>query len=121
MRCVPTLLLSGCWPSLDRYQPAGWHYFSTVGDALAVARWMGQNGLTSIIVVTSNFHLPRALLELGCGLPPVLSIPHPAVAGMHDLEDWRSSTGLKVLAAEYTKFLDVWMPTRLIGCASFRS
>lgn len=93
----------------------------TVGDALAVARWMGQNGLTSIIVVTSNFHLPRALLELGCVLPDVRSIPHPVVAGMVDLEDWRSSTAFKVLAAEYAKFLAVWMRTRLIGCASFRS
>ena len=88
---------------------------------LAVARWMGQNGLTSIIVVTSNFHLPRALLELGCVLPDVRSIPHPVVAGMVDLEDWRSSTAFKVLAAEYAKFLAVWMRTRLIGCASFQS
>ena len=35
-------------------------------------------------------------------------------------EDWRSSTAFKVLAAEYAKFLAVWMRTRLIGCASFR-
>jgi uncharacterized SAM-binding protein YcdF (DUF218 family) len=93
----------------------------TVGDALAVARWVRQNGLTSIIVVTSNFHLPRALLELGRVLPDVRSIPYPVVAGMVDLKDWRSSAPFKVLASEYAKFLAVWMRTRLIGRASFWS
>jgi len=93
----------------------------TVEDALAVARWVHQNRVTSIIVVTSNFHLPRALLELGYVLPDVRSIPYPVVAGMVHLEDWRSSAPFKVLASEYAKFLAVWIRTHLIGRASFGS
>ena len=94
---------------------------NTVEDALAIARWVRQNRLTSIIVVTSNFHLPRALLELESVLPDVRTISYPVVGGMVDLTDWRSSAPFKVLASEYAKFLAVWIRTHRIGRASFGS
>jgi hypothetical protein len=37
---------------------------NTVEDAATIQRWAVENRLQSLIVVTSDFHMPRALLEL---------------------------------------------------------
>ena len=37
---------------------------NTIGNAVETRRWVMARGFQSLIVVTSNFHMPRALAEL---------------------------------------------------------
>jgi uncharacterized SAM-binding protein YcdF (DUF218 family) len=50
---------------------------STFGNAKETASWASQHGIHSLIVVTANYHMPRALLELGRALPAVTLYPAP--------------------------------------------
>ncbi len=37
---------------------------NTIGNAIEIRRWMRENGFRSVAVVTSNYHMPRTLVEL---------------------------------------------------------
>jgi uncharacterized SAM-binding protein YcdF (DUF218 family) len=50
---------------------------STFGNAKETAAWASQHAIHSLIVVTANYHMPRALLELGRALPGVTLYPAP--------------------------------------------
>jgi uncharacterized SAM-binding protein YcdF (DUF218 family) len=50
---------------------------STFGNAEETASWASQHAIHSLIVVTANYHMPRALLELGRALPGVTLYPAP--------------------------------------------
>ena len=47
----------------------------TAGNARETAEWMAREKLASLILVTSNFHMPRALLEFHAAMPDVDIIP----------------------------------------------
>jgi uncharacterized SAM-binding protein YcdF (DUF218 family) len=87
---------------------------NTIGNAIATRRWIADNGFRSLIVVTSNYHMPRTLLELDHALPQVRKVPYAVVASSADLQGWwRSPTTLKLLAYEYAKFVAMWARTRV--------
>ena len=50
---------------------------STFGNAKETASWVQQHAIHSLIVVTGNYHMPRALLELGRAMPGVTLYPVP--------------------------------------------
>ena len=50
---------------------------STHGNALETASWVHGNGIRTLVVVTSWFHMPRALVELHRVLPGVVLLPEP--------------------------------------------
>jgi uncharacterized SAM-binding protein YcdF (DUF218 family) len=87
---------------------------NTVGNAAETRRWAERNDFRSLIVVTSNYHMPRTLLELDTALPRAEKLPFPVVHEGTQAEDWwRNPGGAKLLASEYVKFLAVWLRTRL--------
>ena len=43
----------------------------TAGNARETAEWIAREKLGSLILVTSNFHMPRALLEFHAAMPDV--------------------------------------------------
>ena len=58
----------------------GYEATNTAGNALEARRWIETHGLRgALIVVTSNYHMPRALAELQHELPDVELIPFPVV------------------------------------------
>jgi len=42
---------------------------NTIGNAVETRRWALNHGFHSLVVVTSNYHMPRAMLELSHQLP----------------------------------------------------
>lgn len=87
---------------------------NTVGNAEETRRWVRENGFRSLIVVTSNYHMPRTMAELDHALPATAKIPHPVVTGAVDPAGWWSSfAATRLLASEYAKFLAVSVRTRL--------
>lgn len=50
---------------------------NTIGNAEEAARWARAYGFERLIVVTSDYHMPRALLELQAAMPGVTLIAYP--------------------------------------------
>jgi len=88
---------------------------NTIGNAIETRRWAEANEFATIIVVTSNYHMPRMLAELDHALPNLQKIPYPVAATIDPHEWWRNPATAKVLVTEYLKFLAVWVRTRFEG------
>jgi uncharacterized SAM-binding protein YcdF (DUF218 family) len=79
---------------------------NTIDNATETSEWVALNHYGSIIVVTSNYHMPRALAELARVMPGVTLIPYPVVDNNVHLDRWWSYPGTtKLLMSEYLKYL----------------
>ena len=92
---------------------------NTLGNAVQARRWALEHGFHSLIVVTSAYHMPRALAELAHQLPDAALIPFPVVPESRRGEPWWSSLATtKVMILEYLKFIVVVVRTRLNPAAT---
>jgi len=79
---------------------------NTFGNALETKRWARQHNFNSLIVVTSNWHMPRAMAELAHQLPDATLIAFPVISEKVKTEPWWSNIDTaRFLAAEYLKYL----------------
>jgi uncharacterized SAM-binding protein YcdF (DUF218 family) len=79
---------------------------NTIDNATETSQWVARNRYRSIIVVTSNYHMPRALVELARVMPGVTLIPYAVVDNNVHLERWWTYPGTtRLLVSEYLKFL----------------
>jgi uncharacterized SAM-binding protein YcdF (DUF218 family) len=88
---------------------------NTIGNAIETRRWMRARRFGSLLVVTSAYHMPRALAELAHQLPGVTLIPFPVVTEKQRAEPWWSSThSARTLVYEYVKYLAAMVRMRVI-------
>jgi uncharacterized SAM-binding protein YcdF (DUF218 family) len=79
---------------------------NTRGNAAAIRRWTEKRGFRSLIVVTSNYHMPRALAEIAHQLPQVALIPYPVVTDRQRSAPWWSSgVATRLMVSEYVKYI----------------
>ena len=79
---------------------------NTLGNAVQARHWAIQHEFHSLIVVTSAYHMPRALAELSHQLPDVALIPYPVVSDRLRIEPWWSNGATtKLVLSEYIKYL----------------
>jgi len=79
---------------------------NTLGNALETRRWAREHNFNSLIVVTSNWHMPRAMAELEHQLPDVTLTPYPVISEKVKSEPWWSSVDTaRFLFAEYLKYM----------------
>jgi uncharacterized SAM-binding protein YcdF (DUF218 family) len=79
---------------------------NTFGNALETKRWAHEHNFNSLIVVTSNWHMPRAMAELAHQLPEVTLIPYPVMSEKVKTEPWwQNFDTARFLFAEYLKYL----------------
>lgn len=84
----------------------GFKASTTVGNARETADWARYRGFKSLIVVTSAYHMPRSLAELGQAIPDVTLIPFPVKRTDLNLDTWYAHPRtLKLLTAEYVKYM----------------
>ena len=89
-----------CCVDLDRSA------LNTFGNALETKRWARQHNFNSLIVVTSNWHMPRAMVEIEHQLPDVRLIAYPVLSERVKTEPWWSNIDTaRLLFAEYLKYL----------------
>jgi uncharacterized SAM-binding protein YcdF (DUF218 family) len=75
----------------------------TVGNARELRDWVGQSGTQSIILVTENFHMERAMLEVRDLSPELTITPWPVAQPPFVEPDWWANpTALRSLVQEYT-------------------
>jgi uncharacterized SAM-binding protein YcdF (DUF218 family) len=86
---------------------------NTVGNALETKRWANSHRIRSLIVVTSNYHMPRAMAELARRLPDVFLIPFPVVTEKMRNDTWWSPATAKLLLSEYLKYIVAQVRMRL--------
>jgi uncharacterized SAM-binding protein YcdF (DUF218 family) len=79
---------------------------NTLGNAVQARRWALEHKFTSLIVVTSAYHMPRALAELAHQLPDATLIPYPVVSDRLRVEPWWSNGATtRLVLSEYLKYL----------------
>jgi len=79
---------------------------NTIDNATETAQWAVLHRYGSIIVVTSNYHMPRALAELARAIPGVTLVPYPVVDNNVHVERWWTYPGTtRLLLSEYLKYL----------------
>jgi uncharacterized SAM-binding protein YcdF (DUF218 family) len=91
----------------------GYRAQDTQGNARETRDWMAARGLKGpLIVVTSNYHMPRAMAELTAALPGVTLYPYPVVSDYANVANWASDPKvLKLVGREYLKYLRVLLRT----------
>ena len=78
-------------PIYDCCVDLGFEAEDTVGNARETAEWVKARGYDDLIVVTADYHMPRALLEL------------------------RSAQGVRLMAIEYSKYLVILAREAVLG------
>lgn len=74
----------------------GWQAVDTRSNADETQQWVARHGFKSVRLVTTDWHMPRARMELAHALGPGVEIVGDGV---------RSVTGFGVLFREYHKYL----------------
>lgn len=84
----------------------GYVAVDTSGNAAEARDWAQSRGYSKLIVVTSNYHMPRSLAEFARLLPDAELISYPVGSRHYQIETWwRHPPTARLLAAEYVKFL----------------
>ena len=79
---------------------------NTIDNATETSQWVALHHYNSIIVVTSNYHMPRALAELGRVMPGMTLIPYSVIVNNVRLDRWWTYPGTtRLLISEYLKYL----------------
>ena len=91
--------VAGCCVDFD-------NSLNTLGNAIETRRWAERWGFRSLIVVTSNYHMPRALAEIAHQLPGVALVPFPVVTDKQRAEPWWTNGAIaRLMFSEYVKYV----------------
>lgn len=86
----------------------GYEAENTVGNAREIADWARGHDFYTLIVVTSDYHMPRSLLELKADMPDAKFIPYPVATPDLDARGWwKSRKGERIIVVEYCKYLAI--------------
>jgi uncharacterized SAM-binding protein YcdF (DUF218 family) len=84
----------------------GYTAADTIGNGRESAQWAHAMGYHSLILVTADYHMPRAMLEMRAALPQIRLTAYPIATPALDAHHWRdSSEGARRMAVEYCKYL----------------
>lgn len=86
----------------------GFQAANTVGNGRETAGWARAHGYHSLIVVTADYHMPRAMLELRGAMPDKRLTAYPVATSVMRAERWwRTSGGARLMVTEYSKYLAI--------------
>jgi uncharacterized SAM-binding protein YcdF (DUF218 family) len=87
---------------------------NTRSNAAETRRWAREQGFKSLIVVTSNYHMPRAIVELSHAMPDITLIPFVVVGDKwRDEPWWTNGATTRLLLSEYVKYVAAEVRVRL--------
>ncbi|MGB9117754.1 YdcF family protein [Bradyrhizobium sp.] len=100
--------LLSCCVDLDRSA------VNTRSNAAETRRWAHERRFKSLIVVTSNYHMPRAIVELSHAMPDITLISFAVVGDKwRDEPWWTNGATVRLLLSEYVKYVAAEVRVRL--------
>lgn len=90
----------------------------TVGNARETAEWAKAMRYSSLIIVTTDYHMPRAMLELRAVFHgsdvrlETYAVPTPALKSSRW---WRSPRAARLMVVEYSKYLAILGREAVLG------
>jgi uncharacterized SAM-binding protein YcdF (DUF218 family) len=91
---------------------------TTIGNATEAADWAASHGFKTLILVTSDFHMPRSVLELGRTMPDQTLIAYPVRGVTIDPKAWTGNPRVaRLLLTEWIKWRVVWLREALFDPA----
>ncbi|MEO7026266.1 MAG: YdcF family protein [Caulobacteraceae bacterium] len=95
-------------PVFDCCVDLGFTAADTIGNARETAQWAGGLGYTNLILVTADYHMPRAMLELRAALPKTAITAFPVATSTLDVRHWLASDlAIRRMVLEYCKYLAI--------------
>jgi uncharacterized SAM-binding protein YcdF (DUF218 family) len=95
-------------PIYDCCVDLGFTAANTLGNGRETAEWARTKGYRSLILVTADYHMPRARLELKSAMPEAAIYVYPVATSELDAAHWwRTSAGAQRMILEYCKYLAV--------------
>jgi uncharacterized SAM-binding protein YcdF (DUF218 family) len=100
---APALLIAAAATQYAGAITLGHAAVTTRGNAIETTEWARKRHMNSLLIVTADYHMPRALFVIGQRLPGITltGVPVRPPAMDHVF----SASTLHLLAAEYTKYL----------------
>jgi len=84
----------------------GFEAEDTVGNAQEIAAWADAKGYDSLIVVTSDYHMPRALTEIRAAAPGIELTPYAVeTPSLDNSRWWKAAVTARRMTLEYMKYL----------------
>ena len=84
----------------------GFEAEDTVGNAQEIAAWAEAKHYDSLIVVTSDYHMPRALTEIRAAAPGVRLTPYAVeTPSLDNSRWWKAAITARRMTLEYVKYL----------------
>lgn len=106
-------------PIFDCCVDLGFTAADTIGNGSEAAEWTRAMGYRRVILVTADFHMPRAMLELKSSMPEVEIVPYPVATAAYDAHHWASSTdGARRITFEYVKYLAVLVREAILSAGA---
>ena len=79
---------------------------NTLTNASETSKWTSKNDIKEFILITSNYHMPRAILEFKNVMPNLKIYTYAITPKKHDIENWLSSyQTFSLVFTEYCKFI----------------
>ena len=79
---------------------------NTYHNAIETFKWAKKNNIKTFILITSNYHMPRAVLEFKNKMPNLKIIKYPITPEKYNINNWiYSYETFSLILLEYCKFL----------------
>jgi uncharacterized SAM-binding protein YcdF (DUF218 family) len=89
---------------------------NTLGNAIETRRWTERRRFRSLTVVTSDYHMPRAMAEIAHQLPKTRLVAFPVMSERLRADHWwTSGPAMRLLVTEYVKYIVARARMRLNG------
>jgi uncharacterized SAM-binding protein YcdF (DUF218 family) len=102
------IIVGAAKPVFDCCVDLGFQAANTLGNARETAAWARAHGFKTLILVTADYHMPRARLELHSALPEATIETYPvATTELRTGDWWKTGAGAQRMILEYCKYLAV--------------
>ena len=79
---------------------------NTLTNAIETSKWANRNDLKEFILITSNYHMPRAILEFKNVMPNHKIYTFPITPRKHNIKEWmRSYETFSLIFKEFCKYI----------------
>ena len=89
---------------------------NTFTNASETFKWAKKNDIKEFILITSNYHMPRAILEFKNIMPKLKIYTYAIIPKKHNIENWLNSyETFNLIFTEYCKYIFASLRIRLFN------